>query len=56
MNFYELDIETNQVHNNSSQFMKQSLMHFHELAMNCFVEQFMNIVHELAWWTIDECS
>ena len=24
--------------------------------MNCFDEQFMNTVHELAWWTIDECS
>ena len=30
----ELNNETNQVHNNSLQFMKQSLMNFHELAMN----------------------
>ena len=126
-NNHGLNNETNQVHSNSSQFMKQSLMNFHELAMNriktnqvhknasnfiklfhelswtnyepnwsyqghkkswlfmklsiwtawtkswttlvhvvfinnydlswtVFHEQFMNTVHELAWWTIDEYS
>ena len=36
MNFYELAlnrIKSYQVHNNSSQFVKLSLMNFHELAM-----------------------
>ena len=34
MNFYELNDETNQVHNNSSQLIKHSLMDFHELFMS----------------------
>ena len=45
MNNHELNNETNQVHNNSSQFMKQSLVNFHELAMN-------RIKTNMAWWTI----
>ena len=34
MNNHELNNETNQVHNNSSELMKQALVNFHELAMN----------------------
>ena len=34
MNNHELDNETNQAHNNSSQFMKQSLVKFNERVMN----------------------
>ena len=57
MNFYELNNETNQVHNNSSQFMKQSLVNFHELVMNWIKTyqahnnsaKFMKLSHELSW-------
>ena len=57
MNFHELNNETNQAHNNSSQFMKQSLMDFHELFMNRIKtyqvhkdsSKFMKISHELSW-------
>ena len=57
MNFHELNNETNQVHSNSSQFMKQSRMDFHELFMNRIkIDQFhkdsskfMKISHELSW-------
>ena len=56
MNFHELNKETNQVHNNSSQLMKQSLMNFHELAMNQIITyqvhnnsaKFMRLSHELS--------
>ena len=56
MNFHELNNETNQVHNNSPQFMKQSLMDFHELFMNRIKtyqahtdsSKFMKISHELS--------
>ena len=57
INVHELNNETNQVHNNSSQFMKQSLMNFHELAMNRIKtyqvhdnsSKFMKLSHELSW-------
>ena len=55
MNFHELNNETNQVHNNASQFMKQSLMDFHELLMNriktyqVHKDSFMKIFNELSW-------
>ena len=56
MNFHELNNETNQVHNNSSQFMKQSFVNFHELAMNRIKTyqvhnnspKFMKLPHELS--------
>ena len=56
MNNHELDNETNQAHNNSSQFMKQSLVNFHKLAMNRFkisqihnnLSKFMNF-NEQPW-------
>ena len=57
MNFHELNNETNQVHNNSSQFMKQSFVNFHELPMNRIKtyqghnnsSKFMKLSHELSW-------
>ena len=56
MNFHELNNETNQVHNNSSQLVKQSLVNFHELAMNRIKtyqvhnnsSKFMKLSHELS--------
>ena len=57
MNFHELNNETNQVHTNSSQFMKQSFVNFHELAMNRIKtfqvhnnsSKFMKLSYELSW-------
>ena len=57
MNFHELNNETNQVYNNSSQFMKQSSANFHELAMNRiktyqvhnYSSKFMKLSHKLSW-------
>ena len=57
MNFHELNNDTNQVHNNSSQFMKQSIVNFHELAMNRIKtyqvhnnsSKFMKLSHEISY-------
>ena len=60
MDFDELamnSIKTYQVHNNSSKFMKQSLVNFHELVMNRIKTyqahnnslKFMKHSHELSW-------
>ena len=56
-NNHELNNETNQVHNNSSQFMKQSFMNFRELVMNRIKTyqvynnslKFMKLSHKLSW-------
>ena len=53
---HELNNKTNQVHNNSSQFTKQSLINFRKLTMNRIMtyqthnnsSKFMKLSHELS--------